>query len=216
MRHHSHKSVLDTWNGYHSVPLREEDRKYTTFTTRCVDDNLLHDIGEMEEHWWRTIEFLELGSKISVAFNYEKLHFCQQVVNFAGFRISDMNIEPFPKYLDSKREFPTEDTVTDIKNWFGLVNQVAHYPQLRNAVEPFRKFLSPKVPLEWNEELNAVFEYSKECIIDAIKEDVKIFDILAAHAFALIGPIRVLDTFYHNSTVTAAQESLGAALIDGE
>ena len=131
----------------------------------------------MEEHWWRTIEFLELGSKISVAFNYEKLHFCQQVVNFAGFRISDMNIEPFPKYLDSKREFPTEDTVTDIKNWFGLVNQVAHYPQLRNAVEPFRKFLSPKVPLEWNEELNAVFEYSKECIIDAIKEDVKIFDI---------------------------------------
>ena len=38
---------------------------------------------------------------------------------------------------------------------------------------------------------------------------------LAAHAFVLIGPIRVLDTFYHNSIVTAAQEKLGAAQMDG-
>ena len=122
--HHEHKSVFDAWNGYHSVPLREEDRKYTTFTTpwglfrykrapqgflssgdaynrrldditshvvrleRCVDDNLLHDVGEMEEHWWRTIEFLELDDKNGVVFKYEKLQFYKPVVDFAGFRIS--------------------------------------------------------------------------------------------------------------------------------
>ena len=45
-----------------------------------------------------------------------------------------------------------------------------------NALEPFRKFLSPKVAFEWNNEMN-LFEYSKECILDAIKEGVKIFDI---------------------------------------
>ena len=27
------KTVFDAWNGYHSVPIREEDRHLTTFTT---------------------------------------------------------------------------------------------------------------------------------------------------------------------------------------
>ena len=70
----------------------------------------------MEEHWWRTIEFLELAGKNGVVFNYEKLQFCQPVVDFAGFRISDENIEPLPKYLDAIREFPTPGTVTDIRS----------------------------------------------------------------------------------------------------
>ena len=30
---HSTKTTLDSWNGYHSVPLREEDRHLTTFLT---------------------------------------------------------------------------------------------------------------------------------------------------------------------------------------
>ena len=31
--HNMKKTVLDAWNGYHSVPVREEDRKYLTFIT---------------------------------------------------------------------------------------------------------------------------------------------------------------------------------------
>ena len=30
---HSTKTVFDAWNGYHSVPIRDEDRHLTTFTT---------------------------------------------------------------------------------------------------------------------------------------------------------------------------------------
>ena len=30
---HTKKTVTDAWNGYHSVPIREEDRHYTTFIT---------------------------------------------------------------------------------------------------------------------------------------------------------------------------------------
>ena len=29
------KTVIDAWNGYHSVPIREEDRHLTTFITPC-------------------------------------------------------------------------------------------------------------------------------------------------------------------------------------
>ena len=31
--HHTKKTVCDAWNGYHSIPIREEDRDFTTFIT---------------------------------------------------------------------------------------------------------------------------------------------------------------------------------------
>ena len=30
---HTYKTVMDAWNGYHSIPLHEDDRHYTTFIT---------------------------------------------------------------------------------------------------------------------------------------------------------------------------------------
>jgi hypothetical protein len=44
-------------------------------------------------------------------------------------------------------------------------------------LEPFRQFLSPKVAFEWSDELDRIFRDSKACIIEAIREGVKIFDI---------------------------------------
>ena len=85
---------------------------------RCVDDSLLHDVGDMETHWLRTIEFLELAGNNGVVV-----------------------IAP-SQYLDAITHFPTPSTITDIRSWFGLVNQVAHYAHLRNALEVQKYSLS--------------------------------------------------------------------------
>ena len=143
---------------------------------RCVDDSLLHD-NDLEEHWWRVIEFLELTGKTGIVINPEKFQFAQPTVDFAGFRISNNSVEPLPKYIDAIREFPKPENITDIRSWFGLVNQVSNYAQLRNMMEPFRRFLSPKVKFTWNDELDTIFEESKNHIIEAIREGVRIFDI---------------------------------------
>ena len=191
------KTVLDAWNGFHSVPIREEDRHLTTFTTpyglfrykrapqgylssgdgyskrfddisahilrmvRCVDDSLIHDT-DLEEHWWRVIRFLEVTGRGGIVLNAEKFQFAQNTVDFAGFRITDNTVEPLPKYIDAIREYPTPENITDIRSWFGLVNQVSHYSQLRDDMEPFRKFLSPRVKFEWNDELDDLFNQSKD------------------------------------------------------
>ena len=206
------KTVFDAWNGYHSVPIRAEDRHLTTFTTpwglfrykrapqgflssgdgynrrfddiaahiermeRCIDDTLLHDT-DLEMHWWRAMEFIQLCGKSGIVLNAEKLQFAEESVDFAGFRIADDSVEPLPKYLDAIRLFPTPANITDVRSWFGLVNQVAHYAQLREMMEPFRKFLSPKTKFAWNDELEKVFIESKSRIVDAIKEGVRIFDV---------------------------------------
>ena len=208
------KTVFDAWNGYHSVPIREEDRHLTTFTTpwglfryrrapqgflssgdgfnrrfdditshmqryeRIVDDSLLYDpVSNLEEHWWRVIEFIELCGHAGVVLNPEKFQFSQSAVKFAGFRIALSTVEPLPKYIDAIKGFPTPKTITDIRSWFGLVNQVSHYAQLREMMAPFRQFLSPRVKFVWNHELDQVFEKSKKEIVKAIQEGVKIFDV---------------------------------------
>ena len=103
--------------------------------------------------------------------------FCQREIKFAGFQISDTDVKPLEKYLKAIAEYPTPTKTTDIRAWFGLVNQVSHYNKLTQLMAPFKPFLSKYKRFEWTEEMNIAFEQSKIAIIDAIKEGVKIFDI---------------------------------------
>ena len=107
--------------------------------------------------------------------NSEKLQFCQRVVDFAGFRIGETTVEPLPKYIDAIRSFLTPKKLQDVRSWFGLVNQVAHYNKLTEIMAPFRPLLSSKATFYWSEELQAAFDKSKDLIIDAIKTGVEIF-----------------------------------------
>ena len=91
--------------------------------------------------------------------------------------MSDSSIEPLPKYLDAIREFPSPTSTTDIRSWFGLVNQVANYAQLRDIMAPFKPFLSPRCQFSWSPELEAGFQASKATIVDAIRQGVEIFDM---------------------------------------
>ena len=143
---------------------------------RCIDDTIHYD-QDLEEHWWRTIDFLILVGQAGIVLNPNKFQFAQREVEFAGFKICNKSVEPLPKYLDAIKMFPTPKNSTDIKSWFGLVNQLSSYAQLRNIMSPFRPFLSPKVAFRWDNELNDAFEKSKDHIISLIKNGVKIFDI---------------------------------------
>jgi len=143
---------------------------------RCVDDTIHYDM-DLAEHWWRTIDLLRTAGEAGIVLNPQKLQFCQKSVEFAGFRVGESAIEPLPKYLDAIRDFPTPKNITDIRNWFGLVNQVANYAQLREVMAPFRPFLSPKNTFQWSAELDRAFQQSKDAIITAIRNGVEIFDL---------------------------------------
>ena len=67
---------------------------------RCVDDTVFFD-ENLEEHWWRTIQFLTLVGRSGIVLNPSKFQFAQRSVDFAGFRISESCVEPLPKYLNA-------------------------------------------------------------------------------------------------------------------
>ena len=138
-----------------------------------------------------------------VIINPNKFQFCEKTIDFAGFRISDSEIEPLPKYLDTIRHFPTPKNISDIRSWFGLVNQVSNYGQLRDIMKPFKQFLSPRHPFTWNPDLDAKFIESKKLIVDAICKGVEIFDVLA---YDQTGPVKGSVTTYLKSIVLVCQQ----------
>lgn len=85
--------------------------------------------------------------------------------------------EPLPKYLDAIGDFPSPSSTTDIRSWFGLVNEVAKYTQFRDIMAQFKPFPSPRYKFSWFPELEKAFQKSKEAIVEAIRKGVEIFDI---------------------------------------
>ena len=207
----TYRTVIDAWNGYYSVLLREEDRHLFTFSTefglfrfrvapqgfigsgdgytdrydriiadtprktKCVDDTALWD-DELEEHWWRIIDHLELLGRSGITLNPEKLQFCQREIDFAGFRVTETEVKPLPKYLNAIKEFPRPQNIKDVRAWFGLINQVSHYGQLTEIMAPFKPLLSPKTKFFWSVDLEDAFQASKRKLIEAIQHGVQIFD----------------------------------------
>ncbi|MEL6802241.1 MAG: DDE-type integrase/transposase/recombinase, partial [Bacteroidota bacterium] len=161
----------DGYNRRFAAVLEDFPRK-----ERCVDDTIHFD-SDLEEHWWRTIDLLIKVGHAGIVLNPKKFQFCSMDVEFAGFKITSNKVQPLSKYLKAIQLFPKPTSVTDIKSWFGLVNQVATYAQLRELMAPFRPFLSPKTQFSWDAKLDASFEESKGRIVDLIKHGVQIFDI---------------------------------------
>ena len=116
----------DAYNRRHANITAEVPRKETVVDDTCLYD----DSKELEQHWWRVIDYLVLCGKNGIILNPEKFQFSRECVDFAGFRVSNTSIEPLPKYIDAIKDFPTPKSITNIRSWFGLVNQLANYSLL--------------------------------------------------------------------------------------
>ena len=209
--HGKKKTVLDAWNGYHSVPIRKEDRHLTTFITpwgryryktapqgyiasgdgytrrydeivatipnktKCVDDVLLW-ANTIEESFDQTVNWLDTCGRHGITLNPDKFVFAEDEVEFAGFQITLDTVRPCQQYLRSILEFPTPRNITDVRSWFGVVNQVSYAFSMAQRMEPFRQLLKPGIPFHWDDRLHALFEECKMVIVSEIEHGVQIFD----------------------------------------
>ncbi|MEW8309573.1 MAG: DDE-type integrase/transposase/recombinase [Candidatus Thiodiazotropha endolucinida] len=205
------KSVLDAWNGYHSVPIREKDRHLTTFITpwgryryktapqgyiasgdgytrrydelvsdvpnktKCIDDVLLWS-DSIEESFFQVANWLDLCGRNGIILNPRKFTFAEDTVEFAGFEITPDTVRPCRRYLQAILDFPTPKNITDVRSWFGLVNQVAYALSMTDKMLTFRCLLQPNTPFQWTPELDILFKESKDAIVHEIEEGVRIFD----------------------------------------
>ena len=78
--------------------------------------------------------------------------------------------------MEAIKQFPTPKTITDVRSWFGLVNQVSYAFASAEKMQPFRALLQPKTTFQWTTELNDLFEETKLLIVQEIEKGVEIFD----------------------------------------
>lgn len=205
------KTVFDAWNGYHSVPLHEDDHHKTTFITpwgryrylkapqgyiasgdgysrrydeivtdisnktKCVDDTLLW-ADTIEGSFFQAVEWLDVCGRNGIILNPEKFVFSAPTVDFAGFTITMTDVRPCSRYLEAIHDFPQPRNITDVRSWFGLVNQVSYAFSMAERMQPFRRLLQNGVRFEWTPELEAAFRESKDVIVHEIERGVRIFD----------------------------------------
>ena len=205
------KTVCDAWNGYHSVPLRVEDRHLTTFITpwgryryrtlpqgyitsgdsysrrfdeivsdiqdkiKVIDDTLLWS-DTLEDCFFRTCEWLDICGRHGIIQNPSKFVFGADTVEFSGFEITPTNVRPSPSMMRAIADFPTPENITDVRSWFGLVNQVTYAFSMTDKMAPFRELLKPKSSFFWDNELDQLFTASKSKILEEIELGVQIFD----------------------------------------
>lgn len=143
--------------------------------TKCVDDTLLW-ADTVEESFWQAIEWLELTGSSGIVLNPDKFVFAKDTVEFAGFQIDATSVKPCNRYVRAIREFPTPRSITDVRAWFGVINQVSYAFSMAEKMAPYRELLKPGTPFRWDEQLDALFAETKEVIINEIAHGVRIFD----------------------------------------
>ena len=143
--------------------------------TKCIDDALLWS-SSIEDAFHQATEWLDICARNGITLNPDKFRFAQDEVEFAGFTITQTEVRPCKKYLQAIADFPTPSGITDIRAWFGLVNQVAYAFSMASVMSPFRSLLKPSSPFTWSPELQLAFDASKKEICSRIQEGVRIFD----------------------------------------
>ena len=143
--------------------------------TKCIDDTLLW-ADNIEQAFWQAVQWLDTYGRNGITQNPDKFVFAKDTVEFAGFEISPTSVKPCSNVLQAIKDFPIPMNVTDIRSWFGLVNQVAYAFAVADHMQPFRGLLKPDQPFAWTEHLDHLFKQSKIVIINQIRHGVEIFD----------------------------------------
>ena len=143
--------------------------------TKCVDDTLMWS-NSIEESFFQAVKWLDLCGNNGIILNPSKFHFSKDTVEFAGFEITPTTVRPCARYIEAIQHFPTPRNITDVRSWFGLVNQVSYTFATAERMLPFRQLLQPGTKFKWTDELNRLFNETKALIIAEIHKGVEIYD----------------------------------------
>ena len=161
----------------------DEITKHFGDKVRQIDDSCLWK-DSIEEMFWHVMRYIHHCNTNGIIFNLKKFVFCRKELEFAGFVISDKDIKPSPRIINAISKFPTPQNITDIRSWFGLVNQVSYAFAQTEVMAPFRDLLKKNQKFHWDEQLESVFQTSKQRIIEQIENGIRMYDCSKATCLA--------------------------------
>ena len=80
-----------------------------------------------------TCQILQALGQAGLIMNPEKMQYCQKSVQFAGFILEADKFRPSPKMFEAIENFKRPTNITEMRAWFGLVNQLSYVTKGDNA-----------------------------------------------------------------------------------
>ena len=148
---------------------------------KIVDDSLLHD-NSISGSFYHTFEYLKLCENSNITLKKAKFQFCEKNVDFAGFHLGWNHFSPSSNTLAAIKDFPMpeEPTITDIRAWFGLVNQLCPFLLTSQLMKPFQELLKSQQNKGkhryWDDELQSIFNKSKIDICNQASKGLSYFN----------------------------------------
>ena len=141
-----------------------------------VDDSLLWDKG-IKENFYSVCNMLQTYGKAGLVFNSDKFQFAQDVVQFAGLEVTLDGVRPAREFLEAINKLPTPTCISDIRSFFGMVNQVNYAFSMSQIMEPFRHLLKPGNAFVWSPLMQDLFMMAKQEITKTVRAGVKHFEV---------------------------------------
>ena len=110
----------------------------------------------------RVHDFLDQCSTHGVTLKRSKSQIAVCEADFGGFHLSETGIQCSFDLLKSIRDFPRPKNLTDLRSWFGLVNQLGNVSQeITQIMEPFHPLLQKNPCYLWLPEHEQAFNEGK-------------------------------------------------------
>lgn len=169
-----HCSASDAYTRRFDDAIQDIPRKY-----KCVDDTLLYDIS-VEDAFWHVYELLDTCAKSGITLKPEKFRFCRREAEFVGFHLGWDHYQPTPERLAAIRDFPmpSQPTITDIRSWHGMVNQLAPFLATAPLMEPFRELLRRPAGkrVYWDDQLQQKFQQAQATLCQLAKDGLVYYE----------------------------------------
>ena len=128
---------------------------------KVVDDVLIFD-SDFQAHVSRVRQFLQRCADLKISLKRDKFKFCRTSVTFAGYEISEHGYKLDRSLVNGICDFPIPQNVTDLRSFFGLVNQLSGSSEkVAACLQPLRPLLSTKNDFLWGPEHTIAFEQCK-------------------------------------------------------
>ena len=132
-----------------------------------VDDIVIYN-SDVTQHASHVREFLQRCAEKKITLNLVKCKFCESSVTFAGFQLSATGHQADHTIIDAISKFPTPANRTDLRSFFGLVNQLSASTNIISTLlTPLRPLLSTKNDFHWSATHDQAFQKAKESLTDA-------------------------------------------------
>ena len=132
---------------------------------RRVVDDILVTGTELADHYSDVENVLIACRENGITLGLEKFKFAQPLTTFAGLVISENGVAADPRKLDAITEFPRPTNVTQLRSFFGLVNQLAEFStEIAATAAPLRPLLRTDTPFVWTPDHDEAFAAVKRVL----------------------------------------------------